>query len=140
MRRLAAAARVARLATTDPSGRVQLVPICFVLAGERLYSAVDDKPKRTRELARLRNVRANPAVTVLVDHYEEDWSALWWVRLHGRARVLEAGEERERALDLLTEKYPQYREQRPRGAVLAVELETLTGWSSSDTPVGYSEQ
>lgn len=123
-----AAARVARLATTDADGRPHLVPIVFALAGDTLYSAVDEKPKRSRTLRRIENARARPEVTVLVDHYEEDWDALWWIRLRGRARVLDEGEERERALALLTEKYPQYREERPEGPVLAVDVTEVRDW------------
>ena len=89
-RRRFAAARVARLATADLEGRPHLVPIVFALAGETLYSVVDAKPKRTTELRRLRNVRSNPSVSLLVDHYDDaDWSALWWVRADGSARVLD---------------------------------------------------
>jgi PPOX class probable F420-dependent enzyme len=90
---------------------------------------VDAKPKRSRRLQRVENVRARPDVTVLVDHYEDDWSRLWWVRMRGRARVVEAGEERERALALLAEKYPQYRAEVPDGPVLAVRIEEWRGWS-----------
>src|ERR671927_975256 len=96
-------ARVARRATTDPDGRPHLVPIVFALAGDTLYSAVDRKPKRSTRLRRIENARARPEVTILVDHYEDDWGRLWWIRLRGRARVLEHGEERERALLLLRE-------------------------------------
>ena len=106
-----AAARVARLATIDPDGRPHLVPIVFAVDGDTLYSAVDRKPKRSSKLRRIENARARPDVTVLVDHYDDDWSRLWWIRLRGRARVLEAGDERERALTLLVEKYPQYRDE-----------------------------
>src|SRR5215210_857225 len=95
-----AAARVARLATTDPDGRPHLVPIVFALDGNTLYSAVDRKPKRSLRLRRIENARARPDVTILVDHYEEDWSRLWWIRLRGRARVLDGGDERERAVTL----------------------------------------
>ena len=77
-------ARVARLATTDPDGRPHLVPIVFVLDGQTLYSAVDAKPKRSRRLRRLANARERPDVTVLVDHYEDDWGRLWWVSLRDR--------------------------------------------------------
>src|SRR5205085_1452271 len=101
-------ARVARLATVGADKRPHLVPICFVLAGSVLYSAVDRKPKRSATLKRIENVRANPEVTVLVDHYDDDWTQLWWVRLDGRARVLTEGAEREHALELLAWKYPQY--------------------------------
>ena len=105
----AASARVARLATVDPEGRPHVVPICFVLDGDTLYTAVDEKPKRTRLLKRLANIEANPRVEVLIDHYEDDWSRLWWVRLRGSARIVEDP----RAVDLLAAKYPQYRERRP---------------------------
>jgi PPOX class probable F420-dependent enzyme len=131
LRRLVAAARVARLATIDPDGRPHLVPIVFVLDGETLYSAVDAKPKRSRRLRRIENARARPDVTVLVDHYEEDWSRLWWVRLRGRARVLDAGEEAERALRLLDEKYEQYRSAPPGPPVLAVDVHEWRGWRTA---------
>jgi PPOX class probable F420-dependent enzyme len=125
------AARVARLATTDPDGRPHVVPIVFALDGETLYSAVDRKPKRSQTLRRIENARERPDVTILVDHYDEDWTALWWIRLRGRARVLDEGEEREQALGLLQEKYPQYREEPPEGAVLAVDVADVREWSAS---------
>ncbi len=128
LRAAVARARVARLATIGPGGHPHVVPICFALEGERLYSAVDRKPKRSRELQRLANVRADPRVEVLVDHYEEEWARLWWVRLRGRARVVDAGEELARALALLTVKYEQYRTEPPTGPALAVEIEAWRGW------------
>ena len=131
LRRRVAEARVARLATVDAEGRPHLVPICFALDGETLYSAVDAKPKRTAALRRLQNVRANPRVTVLADHYEDDWSRLWWVRLDGRARLVEDATERARALALLEAKYEQYRAEPPGGPVLAVDIERLSGWTAS---------
>ena len=123
------AARVARLATTDPDGRPHLVPIVFAVEGDTLYTAVDQKPKRSRRLRRIENARARPDVTILVDHYEEDWSRLWWIRLRGRARVLDDGPERERALELLVEKYPQYRREPPDGPVLAVDVTEVRDWA-----------
>ena len=120
------AARVARLATT---GRPHLVPIVFAVDGGILYSAVDRKPKRSRTLRRIENARARPEVTILVDHYEEDWRRLWWIRLRGRARVLDEGEEREHALALLSEKYPRYRTQPPDGPVLAVDVTEVREWT-----------
>jgi PPOX class probable F420-dependent enzyme len=121
-------ARVARLATTDPDGRPHLVPIVFALDGDTLYSAVDRKRKRSSKLRRIENSRARPDVTILVDHYDEDWSGLWWIRLRGRARVLDDGDERERALALLAEKYPQYRTEPPDGPVLAVDVTEIRDW------------
>jgi PPOX class probable F420-dependent enzyme len=125
------AARVARLATTGPDGRPHLVPIVFALEGDTLYSAVDRKPKRSRTLRRIENARVRPDVTVLVDHYDDDWSRLWWIRLRGRARVLDEGEERERALELLAEKYTQYRADPPDGPVLAVDVVETRAWSAT---------
>ncbi|MGH3038667.1 MAG: TIGR03668 family PPOX class F420-dependent oxidoreductase [Gaiellaceae bacterium] len=124
--------RVARLATLDPDGRPHLVPIVFALVGDTLYSAVDEKPKRSRRLRRIENVRECPDVTVLVDHYEDDWTKLWWARLQGRARVLESGEEAARGLAALTAKYEQYREAPPGPPVLAVDIADWRGWAAGD--------
>jgi PPOX class probable F420-dependent enzyme len=120
-------ARVARLATADGDGAPHVVPICFVVDGDVLYTAVDDKPKRTRRLKRLANIEANPRVEVLIDHYEEDWARLWWVRLRGTARIVED----HRAVELLAAKYPQYAEQPPAGPVIAVTIEERREWTSS---------
>ena len=106
------------------------MPIVFALDGDTLYSAVDKKPKRSQMLRRIENARARPDVTVLVDHYEDDWTRLWWIRLRGRARVLDEGDERELALALLREKYPQYREEPPEGPVLAVDVTDVRDWSA----------
>jgi PPOX class probable F420-dependent enzyme len=122
---------VARLATIDPDGRPHLVPIIFALEGDTLYTAVDSKPKRSRELRRIENARERPAVTVLVDEYDEDWSRLWWARLRGTARVLDGGAEAERALALLVAKYEQYRRDAPGCPVLAVDISDWRGWSAS---------
>ena len=121
---------MARLATLDPDGRPHLVPIVYVLDGETLYTAVDAKPKRSRTLRRIENARREPNVTVLVDSYEEDWRLLWWIRLRGRARVLDEGDEAARALALLTAKYEQYREARPEPPVLAIDVEEWRSWSA----------
>ena len=122
---------MARLATTDPDGRPHLVPIVFAVEGDTLYSAVDRKPKRSTTLRRIENARARPEVTVLVDHYEDDWRQLWWIRLRGRARVLDDGGEWAHALELLAEKYPQYRDEPPEGPVLAVDIAEARAWSAS---------
>jgi PPOX class probable F420-dependent enzyme len=125
-----AGAPVARLATADAAGRPHLVPIAFVVAGETIYSAVDGKPKRTRALRRLANVRENPAVSLLVDHWDEDdWAALWWARADGLGRVLDSGDpEALRAVDLLSERYPS---QRDAGEVLAVDITRWSGWAAA---------
>ncbi len=126
-----AAAAVARLATVDPDGRPHLVPIAFALLGDTLYSAVDAKPKRSRVLRRIENARERPDVTVLVDHYEDDWTRLWWVRLQGRARVLDGDDESVRALEALAAKYEQYRDEPPGLPVLAVDVDDWRGWSAT---------
>ena len=122
------AARVARLATVDEHGRPHVVPICFVLDGDTLYTAVDEKPKRTRRLKRLRNIQENPHVEVLIDHYDEDWSRLWWVRLRGTSWVVERDE---RALELLADKYPQYRERPPSGPFIVMEIVERVQWPAT---------
>jgi PPOX class probable F420-dependent enzyme len=132
MRRRVAQARVGRLATIDPDGGPNLVPFVFALEGDTLYSSVDEKPKRTRQLRRLENLRHDPRFTVLVDHYEEEWPAVWWVRLKGRGRVIDEGVERDRALGLLGEKYEQYDGEAPQGAVIALDVEEWRGWAYTD--------
>jgi PPOX class probable F420-dependent enzyme len=122
--------RVARLATVGEGGAPHLVPIVFALDGDTVYQAVDHKPKRTTALRRLANAAAEPRVALLADRYDDgDWSRLWWVRAEGRARVLEpADAEARRAVDLLVERYAQYRETRPAGPVVAVDVERWAGW------------
>jgi PPOX class probable F420-dependent enzyme len=127
-RRRVADARVGRLATLTPEGRPHIVPCCFVLDDQTVYSAVDAKPKSTLALRRLENVRAHPSCSLLVDHYAEEWTDLWWVRVDGSGRVIERGDERERALDLLQAKYRQYRETPPPGAVVALDIERWRMW------------
>ena len=131
-RRLFATARVARLATADAEGVPHLVPVTFAMDGEDVVSAVDAKPKTTAALRRLRNITANPRVSVLVDHYEEDWSRLWWVRADGHATVAHTDE---RAIAALTAKYPPYLHTPPAGPVVRIRITTWRGWSaSSDVP------
>lgn len=127
-RRRFAGARVARLATVAADGRPHLVPMVFAVAGDIVYSAVDHKPKRTTALRRLANIAANPRVALLVDHYDEDWTALWWVRADGAARVLDP--PRPDAVSLLVDRYRQYRDRPPAGPVLAVEVSRWSGWSA----------
>ena len=122
------AARVGHLATTRPDGRPHVVPCCFVLVGNTVYSAVDAKPKSTLALQRLRNLAAHPAASLVVDHYDDDWTKLWWVRLDGAARVLETGAERDEALAALAGKYPQYVDAPPPGAVVAVDVAEWRAW------------
>ena len=128
MRGRLAAARVARLGTVRPDGRPHIVVCCFAVAGEVVYSAVDDKPKTTVALQRLRNLTTNAAASLLADHYDEDWTALWWIRLDGVGRVIADGREHERAVAMLCGKYEQYRHQRPTGPVIAVDVACWSAW------------
>jgi PPOX class probable F420-dependent enzyme len=131
-RRRVEEARVARLGSLTPDGRLHLVPICFAVDRDTLYTAIDAKPKRSQRPQRLANVLAHPDVCVLVDEWDEDWSQLWWVRVRGRARVLEAGEECERAHELLRRKYEQYAAHE-LGDVIAVDLAERRSWAASPT-------
>ena len=126
--------RVARLATAGPDGQPHLVPFTFALdssRGDRIYSAVDAKPKSTTGLRRLRNIRANPLVAVLADHYEDDWGALWWVRADGQATVLDEPAAMAPAQALLAARYPQYREHPPAGPVITIQVARWTGWAAA---------
>ena len=120
---LVASARVARLATVNPGLGVDVVPITFaLLEGDRLVSIVDQKPKSTTRLRRLANIRAHPGVTVLVDHYEDDWERLWWVRVRGTATVITDGPAFDEAVVALTDRYPQYAAAPPPGPVVEVRV------------------
>jgi PPOX class probable F420-dependent enzyme len=130
------AARVARLATVRPGGAPHLVPVTFAVVGDDVMFAVDDKPKTTTALQRLRNLVAHPQVSFLVDRYDDDWAALWWVRADAVAIVLDPGNEAARAevdgaLDALVAKYPQYARHRPSGPVVVSTVHRWTGWSWS---------
>ena len=135
VRRRFEATRVARLATVDAAGQPHIVPITFALLGTHtIVTAVDHKPKRTTALRRLDNIAANPAVAVLVDHYANDWSELWWARADGTARMVPPGAEpglHREALDALADRYPQYRETRPAGAVIVIEVGRWSGWAAT---------
>ena len=125
-----ATATVARLATVGSEGRPHLVPITFaLLEPATIVTAVDHKPKRTRALVRLANIEANPRVSVLVDHYEDDWERLWWVRADGVAHVREAAPAG--AAEALSQRYAAYRELPPGGPFIVVEVQRLTGWSAT---------
>lgn len=122
-----AQAKVLRLATADAAGKPHLVPATFAVVDDVVAIAVDHKPKRHANLKRLRNVEENSAVTLLVDHFDEDWDRLWWVRADGEARVIEnelAGE----LVDALVDKYEQYRECRPAGPVIRIRVNRWSGW------------
>ena len=126
-----AVARVGRLATAGANGRPLVVPVCYALEGGRIYSAVDAKPKRTRELRRLRNIAENPLISLVVDEYDEDWARLRYVIVEGRADVLTEGDEFSRAVDSLVAKYPQYGAlalPRDSGAVIRIVPDRVLSW------------
>jgi PPOX class probable F420-dependent enzyme len=119
---------VARLATHNQRGGIDLVPCTFALVDDdTIVTAVDHKPKTTTRLQRLENVRMNPSVTVLVDHYDDDWSTLWWVRARGDAHVVDVPEPS--LLELLVAKYEQYADHPPAGPAIVIRMTELTGWS-----------
>lgn len=123
-----AVARSGSLGTVTSDLRPHLVPCCFVVDDDVIYSAVDGKPKSTMALRRLANVEARPTASLLVDSFDEDWSRLWWVRADGTARVLRSGPERDTALAALADKYEQYRTMGVFGAVIAIDIAALSGW------------
>lgn len=134
LRRRFEAARVARLGTVTPDGGPHLVPVVFVLEPDRdvVWTAVDAKPKSTRRLRRLSNIAASPRVSLLVDHYDDDWTRLWWVRGDGHATI-NAGTDPETstALDALAAKYQQYSDERPAGPVIRIEIHIWRTWTAS---------
>src|ERR1700726_1672157 len=123
--------RVAHLATIGRDGRPHIVAITFALPPDALSPAVDDKPKKSVHLKRLRNIELNPAVSVLVDHYEDDWTRLWWVRVDGFARIVNEGAEFDMAIAMLIKRSPQYQSASPPGPAVAIDIERVTGWSAS---------
>lgn len=132
-RRFLDAGRVARFATADRAGRPHVVPICYACAGESVYFSIDEKPKRHRRapLKRVANIRENPHVALVVDHYEEDWRRLGWVMVRGRAELLAAGDEHDEAQAMLRERYPQLRPMRIEELpVVAVRIEKVAGWGN----------
>jgi PPOX class probable F420-dependent enzyme len=131
IRRFLSAHRVARLATADRSAVPHVVPVCFAVRGETLYVTIDEKPKQGRGLAlkRLRNIAENPAVAVVVDRYDEDWSLLGWVMLHARAEILAEGAEHDHAQALLRDRYPQLLPMAIADQpVIAARIERATSW------------
>jgi PPOX class probable F420-dependent enzyme len=127
-----AASPVARLATVGAGGQPHLVPVVFAVEGDRLWTAVDGKPKSTRSLRRLANIAANPRVSLLVDAYDDDWSTLWWVRADGVATVLAPGSEDERdGVARLVARYRQYDDDPPAGPVIRVTVEVWRSWSAA---------
>ena len=124
-------ARVAHMATADSNSAPQLIPICFAYDGGFFYSVLDLKPKRASltRLKRVRNILANPQVALVVDHYEEDWDRLWYVLVSGAAELIDQGEEHQRAIGLLRDKYEQYRDMDVDGnPVIKITPSRFTSW------------
>lgn len=121
-----AAARVGRLATVGPDLRPHVVPVTYAVHGDELFIGIDQKPKSTTDLKRLRNIAENERVAILVDEYDEDWTHLWWVRVDGIARVVDSDAA---AIALLVAKYPQYEADPPRGPVIAIRADGWSGWA-----------
>jgi len=129
------AARRAQLATADADGRPHIVPVTYVVdSADRVYIAIDSKPKRQGKLKRISNIEANPSVALLADEYDDDWSKLWWVRADGSARMLTDEEGWSGLLMLFQERYPQYVADVPQGPVIEVTVERWSGWQFADAP------
>jgi PPOX class probable F420-dependent enzyme len=127
--------RAAHLATADAQGVPHVVPVCFALGEDTLYITIDEKPKRVagRGMKRLRNIAENPAVAVVADRYEDDWTRLGWVMLRGPAEILDTGEEHDAAQAMLRARYPQLAAMRIDGhPVIAVRIERITSWGNLD--------
>ena len=121
--------RVAHLATADAAGRPHVVPVCFAHLQGRFYIAIDEKPKRSPRLKRLRNIEENPHAALVFDRYDDDWSRLGWVLVRGTANVLIEGPEYDRALTTLRERYEQYRSMALEGRpMIALMVEGVSSW------------
>lgn len=130
-----AAARVARMATVTRTGAPHLVPVTFAVRNNFVVTAVDHKPKRTNALKRIANIDHERRVAFLVDEYTEEWDSLWWVRVDGNARIIDAVDEHEALADplsWLSAKYGQYRQLQPQGPLILVQMEHVSGWASSN--------
>jgi PPOX class probable F420-dependent enzyme len=125
-----AASRVARLATAGADGQPHVVPCTFAVDGSgRIVIGIDNKPKSSRNLKRLQNIAANPRVSLLADHYDEDWTQLWWARADGMAVIEPFGDDQSWYWELLRRKYPQYSAETLTGPVIAVTVSSWTGWA-----------
>ena len=125
-----AEAPVAMLATSTPEGVPHIVPVVFAVHGDMVYTAVDAKRKSTRRLRRLANIEANPRVSMLVDHYDDDWSQLWWVRADGEAAIHHSGEEMASGYAFLRKKYVQYQRIALDGPVVTVDVKRWSSWQA----------
>ena len=131
-RSLVEQAPIARLASVTDLGAVDLVPITYAMSDDMLVTAIDHKPKTTKELKRLDNIRAHPEVALLVDHYDENWNELWWIRLRGRARILQNGQRFDTAVAALVAKYAPYQDRPPKGPIIEIDLTGWQWWTAKD--------
>ena len=131
LRRRFASSPVARLSTVRPDGAPHVVPVVFALVDDTVFSAVDAKPKRSRDLQRLANLKAEPRCALLVDHYEADWRRLWWVRADGTGEVVAVPPTDHPGIRALVQRFPQYRDEPPSGPLLVVTVHRWTGWTST---------
>ena len=125
---------IGHLSTADAAGRPHVIPFCFACDGDAIYTVLDAKPKtaRLRNLRRVRNILENPRVSMVIDHYEPDWSKLWYLLIHGRADLVEAGPEQSSAIVLLRDKYPQYRHMDiTQNPVIKITPDRATAWAGS---------
>jgi PPOX class probable F420-dependent enzyme len=120
---------VAVLGTVTPDGRPHLVPVTYIVLGDTVYTAIDAKPKRSGQLKRLSNIAADPRVCLLAEHYDADWSQLWWARADGDARVVDFTQGPPGLLSALCERYPWYAQHPPAGALIEVTVSAWTGWA-----------
>jgi PPOX class probable F420-dependent enzyme len=127
---------VAHLATAGASGQPHVVPVCFAYHVDRFWIAVDEKPKTTQRLKRVRNIEANPRISLVIDRYDDDWARLAWLLVTGRARVLPRGSDAgPGVLDALRERYPKYRGMALEGrAIIEITPERITQWGAVEPP------
>ncbi|MCT7661473.1 TIGR03668 family PPOX class F420-dependent oxidoreductase [Mycobacterium deserti] len=125
-----AASPVAMLATAGADGAPHVVPVVFAVHGDVVFTAVDAKRKSTQKLRRLANIEDNPRVSLLVDHYDEDWTQLWWVRADGLAEIHNSGDEMARGYSLLRGKYVQYQRLALDGPVVAIAVHRWSSWQA----------
>jgi PPOX class probable F420-dependent enzyme len=126
--------RVGRLATADAAGMPHVIPVCYAIDGHSLYVTIDEKPKRRdRPLKRVRNILENPQAAFVADCWDEDWSRLGWVMLRGKAEILDAGPEHDRAQALLRLRYKQYRAMNLADLpVIALRIARAASWGTLD--------
>jgi PPOX class probable F420-dependent enzyme len=123
--------RVGRLAFLDDWDRPRVLPITFAMLGDAVWSAIDQKPKRSAEPARVSYLRRRPDAALVVDSYDEDWSRLRWVQIRGTVKVVQASAAPE-AMAALAAKYEQYERHPPPGPLLRLGVDRVACWRADD--------